>query len=147
MDLAVTRLPDPTARRDIYDDTPTKRALAWVVDLAVIALATLATVPLTLFASLFVLPMVWLAIGFAYRTATLARGGATWGMRLMSIELRDARGARPDAGTALAHTGLYYGAMAVLPVQILSMGLMVATPRRQGIGDHLLGTAVVNRTE
>ena len=147
MDLTMTRLPDPAVRPEVYDDTPTKRALAWVVDLAVIGAATALTIPLTLFAALFVLPIVWLTVGFAYRAATLARGGATWGMRLMSIGLRDRRGERPDFGTALAHTALYYVAMAMFPAQILSAGLMAATPRRQGLGDHILGTAVVNRTE
>ena len=147
MDLAFRGLPDPAIRPEIYDDTPTKRALAWLVDTGVIAALTAATIPLTLLASLFFLPVVWIAVGFAYRTATLARGSATWGMRLLSIEIRDFRGDRLDAGTALAHTALYYAAMALLPVQILSATLMLATPRRQGLGDHLLGSAAVNRTE
>ncbi len=150
-DPARGRLPDPATLPEIYEDTPTKRALAWVADFGVIALATLlvtlVTIPPTLFLSLFAMPAIWLATGFAYRTATLARGGATWGMRLMSIELRDVRGRRPDLGTALAHTALYYAAMALFPAQILSAAMMLGTPRRQGLGDLLLGSAVVNRSE
>lgn len=144
MDLAPTRLPDPGSHPELYDHTPQKRALAWVVDTLVIAAGTAATIPLTLFASLFFLPVVWLVLGFAYRVATLARGSATWGMRLMAIQIRDRDGGSLELGTAVAHTALYYAAMAMLPVQILSAGLMVASPRRQGLGDHLLGTAAVN---
>ena len=151
MEMTASRLPDPAVHPEIYDDTPIKRAVAWVIDLGVIGAATVAitlvTIPLTLFLSLLAMPAIWLAVGFCYRAATLARGAATWGMRLMSIELRDAWGGRPDAGTALAHTALYYGAMALFPAQIVSAALMLATPRRQGLGDHVLGTAVVNRGE
>jgi uncharacterized RDD family membrane protein YckC len=147
MDLTARRLPDPALCPDLYDHTPAKRALAWVVDTAVIALGVAATVLLTFFVSLFFLPVIWIAVGFAYRAATLARGSATWGMRLLAIEIRDSEGRRLDLGTALAHTTLYYVAMAMLPVQILSAGLMVATPRRQGLGDHLLGTAALNRVD
>ena len=151
MHLAQSRLPDPDDVPAIYEDTPTKRAFAWVVDVGVIALATLlvtlVTIPLTLFLSLLAMPAIWLGLGFAYRAGTLASGGATWGMRLMSVELRDHRGRRPDLGTALAHTALYYAAMALFPAQIVSALMMVGTPRRQGLGDHLLGTAVVNRGE
>ena len=155
MDLAQnpmrSRLPDPSDHPEIYDDTPMKRALAWVIDLGVIALATLlitlVTIPPTLFLSLFAVPAIWLGVGFCYRAATIARGGATWGMRLMSVELLGPWGERPDLGTALAHTALYYAAMALFPAQILSATMMVGTPRRQGLGDLLLGTAVVNRSE
>ena len=142
--IALARLPDPETLPEAYDDTPTKRALAWLLDGAVIFALTALTVPLTLFASLFFLPMVWLAIGFAYRTTTLARGSATWGMRLMAIEIRDHRGGRLDLGTAAAHTALYYAAMAMVPLQIVSVALMLTTPRRQGLSDLALGTAAVN---
>lgn len=147
MDIARRGLPDPAVRPEIYDDTPAKRAFAWLIDTGLIALATAVTIPLSLFTALFMLPIVWIAIGGAYRTVTLARGSATWGMRLMSIEIRDHGGERLDFGSALAHTALYYAAMGLLPLQILSGALMLGTPRRQGIGDHLLGTAAVNRSE
>ena len=145
--MSLTRLPDPAACPEAYDHTPTKRALAWLVDGAVILALTAATVPLTLFLAIFVLPLVWLGVGFAYRTATLARGSATWGMRLMAIEIRDHHGARLDLATAAAHTALYYAAMAVAPLQVGSAVLMLASPRRQGLGDMALGTAAVNAME
>lgn len=148
MDLATTALPHPEERPELYDDTPTKRAVAWCLDTLVIGAATaLAVVVLlipTLTLSLWLAPLVWATVGFCYRTATLARGSATWGMRLMSMEIRHPDGGRLDFGAALAHTGLYYAAWAVTPLQAVSALMMAGTPRRQGLGDHILGTAAVN---
>ena len=142
--IALPGLPDPEAMPEAYDDTPTKRALAWVVDVAVIggmwALATIGTLGLAVLA----LPLLPL-IGFVYRWATLSRGSATWGMRLLGMEIRRHDGARLDPVTAFAHTAGYAVSVAMFPAQILSMGLMLVTPRRQGLSDHLLGTAAINR--
>ena len=148
MHLDPATLPDPVERPELYDDTPLKRAVAWCLDLVVIAGATTVCVVVlllpTLLTSILLAPAIWLAVGFAYRVATLARGSATWGMRLMSLEIRERDGGRLEFGTALGHTALYYCAMAVLPLQLLSGVMMAGTPRRQGLGDHLLGTAAVN---
>ena len=148
MDLAPSALPHPSERPELYDDTPLKRALAWCLDSIVIGTGTVAAVVLLLvptFAiSLLLAPLIWAAVGFSYRTLTLSRGSATWGMRLMSIEIRHPDGDRLDFGTALAHTALYYVAWAVMPLQAISALMMAGTPRRQGLGDHLLGTAAVN---
>ena len=146
-DISFSRLPDPVNSPEIYDHTPTKRALAWLVDLAVIGGATTLVVMVTMLTALLVLPFVWLAIGFAYRAVTIARGSATWGMRLLAVELRNRRGGRLEPVEAVAHTAVYYAAMAVAPLQILSAALMLTTPRRMGLGDHLLGTAAVNALE
>lgn len=146
--LRDTALPDPAHRPELYDDTPTKRALAWMVDMAVVATATVVATLLlilpTLGVAILAMPLIWIAIDFAYRCATLARGSATWGMRLFAVELRDHDDRPLDFGTALAHTALYLVAMAALPLQVLSAVMMLGTPRRQGLGDHLLGTAAVN---
>lgn len=144
-------LPDPDAHPEIYDDTPTKRLVAWLVDVAVTGALFVVTLPVTLVlivGSLFTLtPVIWVTLSLAYRTATLSRGSATWGMRLMSIELRTHDGSRLDVGTTFAHTLLYLAAFAVFPLQVLSGAAMIGTPRRQGLGDLMLGTAAVNRTE
>ncbi|WP_092692476.1 RDD family protein [Tranquillimonas rosea] len=138
-------LPDPDTQADFYADVPTKRFLAWVVDVVLIALISLVLVPFTLFTALFYFPALYLVVGFAYRTLTIARGSATPGMRLTAIELRDRDGKRFDLSTAFFHTAGYTIAMTVFPLQLISMGLMVATPRAQGLVDHVLGTAALNR--
>ena len=47
---------------------------------------------------------MWLVVGFAYPTITIANGSATWCMRLVSIELRNSTGARLDLTEAALHT-------------------------------------------
>jgi uncharacterized RDD family membrane protein YckC len=84
-------------------------------------------------------------VGFAYRTITIAKGSATWGMRLLAIELRRADGREMDAASAFAHT-LGYTLSWMVPIfQLISVVLMGATERGQGLSDHVLGTVMVNR--
>ncbi len=138
-------LPDPYAQADFYADIPLKRLLAWVIDAGLILLLCLVAVPLTAFVGLFFFPVLWIALSFLYRWATIAGGSATWGMRVMAIEFRDTRGARLDAATAFAHTLIYTVAMGTFLLQLLSIGLILASARRQSLGDHLLGTVAINR--
>ncbi|RKF15448.1 RDD family protein [Roseovarius spongiae] len=138
-------LPDPDAQPEFYDGVQVKRLIAWVIDtLVIFVLALIATV-LTVFVGLLFFPLLMLVIGFVYRTATLASGSATWGMRLMAVELRARSGARIDGWTALAHTLLYAISIGTFLVQAVSVLLMLITPRGQGLGDHLLGTVLINR--
>ncbi|GAB4282008.1 MAG: RDD family protein [Roseovarius sp.] len=139
------RIPDPRTQPDFYADLPLKRLIAWIVDTAIVALICLALVPLSAFAAVFFLPALMLAVGFVYRVLTLARHSATWGMRLMAIEFRTLPGARFDLPMALAHTFGFTLSCLVLPLQLLSIALMLSTPRGQGLSDHLLGTVAINR--
>ncbi|PZX18519.1 putative RDD family membrane protein YckC [Palleronia aestuarii] len=144
--MYATGLPDPAIHGTLYDDVPTKRFLAWIVDVIVIALISLALTPLTAFTAILYFPLFYVCVGFAYRTATLARGSATWGMRLCSIELRDLDGERFDLWSAFLHTAGYTASVAMFPLQLVSGVLMVATPRGQGLTDHVMGSAAINRT-
>lgn len=138
-------LPDPDRQAEFYADVPLKRLLAWVVDTVLILLISALVILFTAFAALFVLPLLYLAIGFAYRTVTLARASATPGMRLLAIEFRTHRGERFDWFHAAAHTlGYTVSAAFVLP-QVISIILMLTGPRAQGLTDHILGTAAINR--
>jgi uncharacterized RDD family membrane protein YckC len=138
-------LPDPHAAPEFYAGILPKRALAWTVDVVLITLATLLAGVVTLTIAWFLWPITFLVLGALYRLATLAGGSATWGMRLMGIELRDAHGERFDGGTALVHVAGYYLTTAtVLPV-VASIAAMLVTDRRQGLTDLVLGTAAINR--
>jgi uncharacterized RDD family membrane protein YckC len=139
------QLPDPYAEAAFYADVPLKRGVAWVIDAAIVAALTLFAIPLTLFTALFFLPVLWLVLSFAYRTVTLARGSATWGMRFMGIELRTFRGERFALPDAALHTLIYSVCMAFLIPQVVSIVLMLTTPRAQGLPDLALGTAALNR--
>jgi uncharacterized RDD family membrane protein YckC len=138
-------LPDPALSPELYADVPLKRFLAWVADFAVIATLTAIVVPFTFFTGLFYLPVLFMALGFLYRWGTISSGSATWGMRLAAIELRDAGGQRLDSGTAFLHTLGYTLCVSVFPLQLVSIVLMLVSDRKQGLTDHLLGTAALNR--
>ena len=138
-------LPDPDAQPEFYTGVPIKRLLAWIVDMALILALCLLILPFTAFTGLFFFPLLMLVTGFLYRWATLAGGSATWGMRLMSVELRRLDGARLDGATAFLHTPGYSVSMAFFLVQLVSMVLMATSYRGQGISDFLLGTTAVNR--
>lgn len=138
-------LPDPFARPEFYEGVPLKRLLAWVVDIVLIFVLCLLVLPFTAFTGIFFFPALMLATGFLYRWATLANGSATWGMRLMAIQIREADGLRLTGGTAFLHTLGYTVSLSIPPLQLISILLMLFTDRRQGLTDHLLGTAAINR--
>ncbi len=138
-------LPDPGAEAAFYEGVPVKRLIAWVIDVAAIALLTLVLVPLTAFTALFYLPLLYAVTGFLYRWTTLARGSATPGMRLAAIEIRRGDGGPLDAQTAFLHVAGYTVSIAFFPLQLFSIALMLITPRAQGLTDHLIGTAAVRR--
>lgn len=138
-------LPDPVRQAEFYADVTAKRAIAWVLDIVLIAMLTGLVILFTAFVAAFFAPLVFLSIGFVYRAATLAAGSATLGMRMVAIELRNARGERLDLGTALAHTLGYYVSMSVFPLQLVSIITMLAGPRGQSLTDMVLGTAALNR--
>ena len=137
--------PDPDIQPQFYEGVPSKRLLAWVVDTLIIGVLTLLTIPFTLFISLFFLPFVFFMINFAYRVVTLSRGSATWGMRVMAIELRDAQDAPFDVSQTFLHTLGYSLSIMIAPLQLISMVLMLSTERRQGLTDILMGTVALNR--
>lgn len=137
--------PHPDMQPEFYDGLLTKRLLAWIVDILIIGGLSLLTIPFTLFVSLFFLPVVFFMISFAYRLVTLSRGSATWGMRLMSIELRDHNDDPFDTSQAFLHTLGYTLSVMIAPLQLISVVLMLSTERRQGLTDMLMGTVALNR--
>ena len=138
-------LPDPVHEARFYDGVPFRRAMAWVIDILIIGLTSLLLLPLTLFIAVFFLPAFAAVIGFLYRWFTISGGSATWGMRMMGIELRQADGSYMTSGAALMHTIGYVASMAVFPLQLVSIALMLIGDRKQGLTDNVLGTAAINR--
>ena len=84
-------------------------------------------------------------IGFIYRVTTLSRGSATWGMRLLAIELRTRDDRHFDLPIAFAHTLGYTVSLMMPLLQLLSIGMMLGSERRQGLSDLVLGTVALNR--
>lgn len=143
--------PHPDRHPEFYEGVLAKRLIAFGIDLVVTAaiaaalMVPVALVGIVLIFPLLLLPVIWVATGFVYRWFTLASGSATWGMRLMALELRDRDGGRLDSGTALLHTAGTYASFGLPPVQLISVLAMILSPRGQGITDMVLGTTMLNR--
>ncbi|MEX3315642.1 RDD family protein [Sulfitobacter sp. PS-8MA] len=136
--------PDPDLHPQFYTGIPFKRFLAWIVDVLLVFLFCVLVLPFTAFTGLFFFPFMMLVVGFAYRVATLTNGSATWGMRLMGMELRDRRDQPFDFATALLHTIGYSLSMTVAPLQLVSVVLVCTTARCQSLTDMVLASAPVN---
>ena len=142
----IAGLPDPDTQREFYSDVTSKRLFAFVIDSILIILITLIFVPLTAFVALIFWGFFSLVISFIYRTVSLANSSATPGMRLMSIEFRNHHGEKLDFGTAFLHTLMFTVSMSMVVPQVISIILMLTSPRGQGLSDMLLGTAVINKS-
>lgn len=146
---ALPGLPDPERDPQFYEGVQGRRLTAWVIDAALVLAVG---VPVAIIFGLATLglgfalfPLLVMAVGFVYRTLTIAAGSATWGMRLMGIELRRHDGSRLDFVTAALHTAIYTFAFGVMVAQALSIVAMLATRYGQGLPDILLRTAMINR--
>ena len=137
--------PDPFRAPQFYASVPSKRLIAWIIDTAITLLLTVLVIPFTAFVGLFFFPLLALIIGFGYRSVTIGASSATWGMRMMSIELRDARGERFDFSQALVHTLGYSISMAFVLIQIVSIIMMIGSARGQSLSDMALGSLMINR--
>ena len=138
-------LPDPDYHAEFYDDVPAKRLIAWVIDILIISLLVGFATMIGLFLPLLFLPFLYFCVSFLYRWVTIASRSATLGMRMMAIELRNADGHKLDGGQAFLHTAGYAFSVVTVPLQLISIVMMLVTPRRQGLTDTVLGTAAVNR--
>lgn len=138
------RLPHPETHPEFYDDVVSKRFLAWLVDVLIIAILTVFLSVFTLFTALFIWPLFYAFISFLYRWTTLAGKSATFGMRLFAIEFRLNDGSKFDGGTAFLHTAGYFVSVAIIPAQLVSIAMMLLSQRGQGLIDSILGTAALN---
>ena len=138
-------LPDPDTQSEFYEDVTFKRLLAWLIDTALIFVLCVLVLPFTAFTGILFFGALLFIFGFAYRVVTIATGSATWGMRLMSIELRQSDGSRFELGSAFLHT-LGFTVSVMFPIlQIISVVLMITTARKQGLTDHVMGSVAINR--
>jgi uncharacterized RDD family membrane protein YckC len=144
-------LPDPERDRRFYDGVPSRRFAAWVFDLVIVVALSVVVIPvfgiLTLGLGFLAAPLVFAVLSFAYRTATLSSGSATWGMRLVGIELRDAGGRRFDFGMAIAHVGLYTLSLFLTVPLLLSAVTVLSTRYQQTLHDIVLRTTAINTPE
>lgn len=139
-------LPDPEFQPEFYQGVPAKRGIAWVIDTIITLILTAMIVPFTAFTALFFLPALFIMVNTAYRWISLANSSATPGMRVAAIEFRGADGRVFDTGTAFLHTLGYVVSMAFVLPQILSVAMMLISPKGQGLTDIVLGSVAINKT-
>ncbi len=138
-------LPDPEFQAEFYQDVPTKRLFAWILDVVITLVLTLLFTALTFPISIFFIPFWFVAIGFAYRVATISRWSATIGMRLVAIDLRQSDGSRMDFPTAAFHTLLYSISLSFILPHLASVVYALNNPRAQMFHDIPLGIAALNK--
>ncbi|SFS08449.1 RDD family protein [Yoonia litorea] len=135
---------DTDHQPELYAGVPLRRGLAWIIDMVFIGIIAAIIVPFTAFTGLFFFPFLMMVVGFFYRWWTIASGSATWGMWLTGVRLRDREGYDLTGGLAFAHTLGYSISVAMPPLQLVSIILMLTTPRGQGLTDMVLGTEAIN---
>lgn len=139
------QLPDPALEPEFYSDLLLKRFVAWVIDLLITLVLVALALVLSAFIGLFFFPLLYISVSIAYRWVMLSNYGATAGMMLCAIKLRHLDGQRPQSTVCFWHAAIFSASMATVVGQILSLGLMLTTPYRQGLNDVILRTAMINR--
>lgn len=137
-------LPNPETHPEFYSSVPAKRLFAWIIDLALIIVLGAILTPLTAFTAVFFFPLFIAIVGFVYRVMTLASGSATWGMRMMAIELRQRDGTRLELTGAVLHTLGLYISFAIPLIQLASVILMATQKSGKGVTDLVLDTVMIN---
>lgn len=141
----LSHLPDPERQSAFYEGVTVKRGIAWVIDFVITMVLVVPMLIFTVGLGIFFFPVLFFLVGFAYRVLTIAGGSATWGMRMMAIEFRNALGERLDLTQAFLHTLGYSISLSVPVIQVASVICMFVTERGQGLTDMALGTVALNR--
>jgi uncharacterized RDD family membrane protein YckC len=138
-------LPDPVSQPEFFSGVPFKRFVAWMIDLAVISIVAAIIATLPFFLGWFIIGFIFLAVQLVYCIGSISRHSATPGMRLMNIELRGREGHPLEGGEAALHTITFLISMMFVVPQIITLALILISPRGQGLHDMLLGAVVINK--
>lgn len=140
--------PDPLAEPALYDGVLSRRVVAYLVDVTLIAVLYVCAslvfglAGILTFGALTPLGIVVLAVlPVGYHTIFLGRQGATPGMRLFDLELRAWTGRPPDYSQAFLTTVLFYASVSLTAWLILLVAPF--TERRRTLHDLLAGTVMV----
>lgn len=143
--------PDPLDEPDLYDGLLLRRAVAYGLDVIVIAviltglwllLSVLTIISFGLLGPVQVVIMVLTPL--AYHTLFVGHGGATPGMRIMDVEIRDWRGGRPSLFQAFLAAVLFYGT--IIPTSWLILLFALFNDMRRTLHDLLSGTVAVRHS-
>ena len=144
---------DPLANPELFEGLLTRRVVAFIIDLTVIALPLVAAAMF-----IFVFGLITFGLGWAlfwllspasvtwalvYYGLTLGgAGSATLGMRAMNIEMRTWYGAPAYFVLGAVHAIVYWVSVSALTPLILVVGFFNA--RKRLLHDFLVGTIIIN---
>ena len=145
-------LPDPVSNPELFESLLPRRAVAYVIDIALLGVMLVAISLIGLILGIFTLGLMWLAIPVAMVLGTLGYyagtlGGprrATVGMQAMDIVLTPTRGQPLDGWMAIVHAGVFW--ITTWISWPLSLLFALFTPRRQMVHDLITGTLMVRRS-
>jgi uncharacterized RDD family membrane protein YckC len=145
-------LPDPVSNPELFEGLLPRRAVAYLIDLAILGMMVFAVAIVGLVLGLLTFGLGWLAIPvlivlgtFAYYAATLGSPArATIGMQVMDIVLTPARGRPLDGWAILIHPIVFWVTIWISwPFTVL---FALFTPRQQLLHDLVCGTLMVRRS-
>jgi uncharacterized RDD family membrane protein YckC len=146
---------DPWANPQLFSGVLTRRVFAFVVDFIVISIPVILAV---IFIAVFGLVTLGLGWGLFWLVSPatviwpivyygMSLGGphsATWGMRMMDLQMRTFTGTPGYFLLGCAHAVLFWASVSFLTPLVLAVGLL--NGRRQLLHDLVLGTVVVNNS-
>jgi uncharacterized RDD family membrane protein YckC len=142
--------PSPSQAPHLYSGTVLRRSLGYLIDIVIIAVLglclgfALSIVGLLSFGLLSPLAIIVMALWpLLYHSFFIARGGATPGMRLFGVELRDWSGRPVEPLQAVLVVLLFYVSVSLTAWLVLIVVLL--TDRGRALHDILANTVVVRR--
>ena len=143
--------PDPLTDVRLYQGVRTRRIMAFLLDVVLLAILTFFAGVLILFLGVLTAGLGWLlyivlwpVLALVYYAYTL--GGpksATPGMQAFGLEMRQLNGAPMTPVLAAIHSVLFYASVSILTPFVLVVALI--SDRKRLLHDIVLGTVVVNR--
>jgi uncharacterized RDD family membrane protein YckC len=144
---------DPVPRPECFEGVLSRRVVAFLIDMAVLAIAMTAVVVIIAIFGLVTLGIGWLlfflispifvVLAIVYFGSTLGSpASATLGMRAMDLEMRLWYGAPMYFLLAAVHVIMFWISISVFTPLILVVGLF--NPRKRLLHDLICGTVVVN---
>jgi len=145
-------LPDPNSAPELFAGILRRRAIAFLIDLAVLFVIVSVVVVAGVIMGFLTMGAAWLALLFAlplsiigYYAATLGSARrATIGMAMMDIVLTPTRGLPMDGWRAFLHPLVFWLTLWILPP--VSLLLALFTPRHQLLHDLIVGALMVRRS-
>jgi len=145
---------DPVTQPEYFAGVLGRRTMAFIFDLVIVAMLSLATVGLLLLLGIvtFGLTLILLfltfgaifpAIALGYSAYTMSRpASATIGMRMFDLQIRTWYGDRMNGLLGAFHTVVYYFSVTMLTPFILLVPFF--NERKRALHDYLTGTVVIN---